>query len=180
MGNTKLPWREIAAALAGGLLVWAWRKREGQQSAGQLISFVVPPLPPASVEASQAVVPQNETGNEPPPEIMAVLAQMQERMREMFSAPPSAPEARTDISIIVHQDRGILEIHVANGFAELWVREQARKYGQLFEPATPGGPFVLFVNQTYRAMEVADWLGRGLVQWYKGDGNGCTPVDSSG
>lgn len=171
MRNTKLPWREVAAAAAGGLFVWAWWKRMGKQA-----GLVVLPLPPVQVRTGlpvitpeQLITPDGET-DEPPPEIMEALNQMGARLAEMLSAPPVYPEAKADLAIMVHREQHMIEIHVGNPFAATWVREQGKAFGMLMEPMMHGVPFILHVNKTISVLEVADWLYRGWQQRGKDDG----------
>lgn len=189
MGNMKLPWREVMAAAAGGLFVWAWRKRAGQRSTNQPVSFVVPPLEPVSVSAFQPVrldEVQENPGNETmPPEVAEMVVQMQERMRahmqQMLNAPPAYPEPERDMAIIVHQDSNMIEIHVANIWAKQWISEQGGRFGMLLEPMMPNVPFMLHVNKTIFALKVADWLARGWRNDLReGGDDGLTSVDSPG
>lgn len=175
MGNMKLPWREVAAAAAGGLFVWAWRKQVSKRD-----GLVVLPLPPVQVRTELPVIapeqlstPDGET-DEPPPEIIEALNQMGARLVEMLSAPPVYPEAKADLAITVHREQHMIEIHVSNPFAAAWVREQGKAFGMLLEPMMHGVPFILHVNKTIPVLEVADWLFRG---WQKrGQDDGLAPV----
>ncbi|TXH13764.1 MAG: hypothetical protein E6R03_10710 [Hyphomicrobiaceae bacterium] len=186
MGNMKLPWREVAAAAAGGLFVWAWRKR-----AGQRVGFVVPPMEPVNVSAFQPVsldeVQANPANETMPPDVAEMVARMQEHMRthmqQMLSAPPAYPEPERDMAIIVHQDSNMIEIHVANIWAKQWISEQGREFGMLLEPMMPNVPFMLHVNKTISALKVADWLARGWMtngQRNEGGNDGLASVDSPG
>ncbi len=191
MGNMKLPWREVMAAAAGGVFVWAWRKREGQRSANQPVRFVVPPMEPVSVSAFQPIrmdevqaSPVNETM---PPDVAEMVARMQERMRahmqQMLNAPPAYPEPEQDMAIIVHQESNMIEIHVANIWAKQWISEQGGEFGILMEPMMPNVPFMLHVNKTISALKVADWLARGwMMNGKQGEGvdDGFAPIDSPG
>lgn len=158
MGNMKLPWREVAAAAAGGLFMWAWRKRVGQPR-----GLVVPPMEPVSVTAFQPVslTPGDapDLGVEMPPEV----AEMLSRMYQALNAPPAYPEPERDMAITVHQESNVVEIHVANFWAARWISEQGREFGILLEPTMPHVPFVLHVNKTISALKVADWLARGWM-----------------
>jgi hypothetical protein len=158
MGNKKLPWREVAAAVAGGLFVLAWRKRQ------PVPRLTVAPLPPV-----------DEVVNEPPPvgveiplEVLQMIAQMQ--------MTPTQPQPVRDIALHVDPAQGIILIYVYSVFAAAWVRAESPKFGALFYPQTEHAPYVLMVNRVYHPGQVAGWLSSAYGQ--EGEDERLAPVDS--
>lgn len=164
----KLPVREIAAAAAGMLFVWAWQRRQRPRF------LAMNPLPPVAVD----MPPVPATQLAMPPEIEAMFMQMMAQ----FERPPTRPEPLRDMAFVVNPEQNSILIAVANPFAAAWITQEAPAFGGLIEPYQRGGPgeYVLLVNKTYDAIAVANWLSRGWAVKHTGGDDGRASVDSPG